>query len=235
MFADDFILEIPILGGIIPKMGIKKKKASKKRKSKERPQGMIDAIFTSTQQKVLGLLFGNPSRRFFATELIGLAGIGSGAVQRELSSLTESGLVTVERQGNSKYYQANANSPIFEELRRIVLKTTGLTTPLREALLRVGAIEIAFVYGSIAKGTDTSSSDVDLLVVSENLNLEELYVALRPAEALIHRKINPVLYKPEEFRKKASDGNSFVQKVLTSEHLLLIGDERVLAKSQKSS
>ncbi len=197
---------------------------------------MIDAIFTSTQQKVLGLLFGNPSRRFFATELIGLAGIGSGAVQRELSSLTESGLVSVERQGNSKYYQANANSPIFEELRRIVLKTTGLTTPLREALLRIGvAIEIAFVYGSIAKGTDTSSSDVDLLVVSENLNLEELYEALRPAEALIHRKINPVLYKPEEFRKKSADGASFIQKVLTSEYLLLIGDERVLAKSQKSS
>jgi predicted nucleotidyltransferase len=214
-------------------MGMQKKKRSIKQK---RPKGIIDAIFTSTQQKVLGLLFGNPYRKFFATELIGLAGIGSGAVQRELQSLTECGLVSAERQRNLKYYQANASSPIFEELHRIILKTIGLAGPLREAILKAKAnIEVALVYGSVAKGTDKASSDIDLLLVSEDLILEDLYEVLRPAEQSIGRKINPTLYTPKEFRKRIADDNPFLKKVLGGELMLLIGEEHVFAKSRKSS
>jgi len=129
--------------------------------------GVADALFTSTQQKVLALLFGQPDRSFFATELIALAGAGSGAVQRELTRLSESGLITVRMVGNQKHFQANKQSPIFNEVRQIVGKTFGLSKPLRDALQTIEeAIQLAIIYGSVAKKIDTASSDIDLLIIS---------------------------------------------------------------------
>lgn len=186
---------------------------------------MVDALFTSTQQKVLGLIFGQPERKFFATELIGLAGKGSGAVQRELSALTESGLVSIQEIGKQKYYYANASSPIFPELRGIALKTVGLVEPLMQVLAKVEAkIDLALVYGSVAKGTAKASSDVDLLVVSDAVGLEELHDALAPAEELISRKINPTLYTMSEFNERVRLENPFLRKVLAGETIVLIGD-----------
>src|SRR5512134_3072217 len=124
------------------------------------PVSLVDALFSATQQRVLAFLFGQPERSFFATELIGLVGAGSGAVQRELARLAQSGLVTVTRVGNQKHYQANPRSPIFAELREITQKAVGLAEPLREALaplaLRIAA---AFVFGSVARRSDTAASD----------------------------------------------------------------------------
>lgn len=121
-----------------------------------------DALFSGTKQRVLGILYGQPARSFYANELISLAASGSGAVQRELATLTNSGLVTVKAVGNQKHYQANPDSPIFTELCAIVQKTTGLADPLREALdPMTSQISAAFVYGSVAKKTDTAGSDFD--------------------------------------------------------------------------
>jgi hypothetical protein len=98
----------------------------------------VDALFTSTQQRVLALLFGQPDRTFFATEIIDLAKSGRGAVQRELGRLADSGLVTVTRLGSQKHFQANSDAPVFEELRSIVVKTVGLVEPSQAELDSTG-------------------------------------------------------------------------------------------------
>jgi predicted nucleotidyltransferase len=193
---------------------------------------LASALFSTTQQRVFKLLFGQPHRSFFATELIGLTGSGSGAVQRELQRLVESGLVTVSYLGTQKHFQANQSAPVFAELRGIVLKTVGMADPLKAALSTLGPrVQLAVVFGSMAKGSDTASSDVDLLIVSDDLTLERLYAALAPAERELARKINPTLYTSEEFRRRRETQDSFVTKVLTGEHIVLAGDEHGLAAS----
>src|SRR5919201_228951 len=118
-------------------------------------KSLADALFTKTQQRVLRVLFGQPDRSFYASELIRDAGTGSGAAQRELARLEEIGLIVARRIGNQKHYQANAASPLYSELRNIVLKTVGLVEPLRQALKPIESeIRAAFVYGSVAKGSD---------------------------------------------------------------------------------
>ncbi len=158
------------------------------------PVSLANALFTTTQQRVLGLLFGQPQRSFFATELIALTGSGSGAVQRELHRLAASGLVTVTRVGNQKHFQANPSSPVFKELRSLVIKTIGLADPIRHALAPLAEkIDLALLYGSVPKGTDTAGSDIDLLVVADELSLEELFAVLADVETSLDRKINPTL------------------------------------------
>jgi predicted nucleotidyltransferase len=189
---------------------------------------MAGALFTATQQRVLGLLFGQPERSFFATELISLAGSGSGAVQRELQRLTESGLVTVTRKGNQKHYQANRAAPIFEELRGIALKVFGPAEALRAALAPLAKrMHAAWLYGSVAKRTDRAQSDMDVLIVADDLALEEVYAALRPAEKRLGRTVGPTLYTRKEFERRRAAKNPFLSKVLAGERILLVGEEHV--------
>ena len=140
-----------------------------------RGSALADALFTSTQQRVLALLFGQPNRSFFVTELMSLADSGRGAVQRELGRLAQSGLVTVTKLGNQKHYQANRDSPLFQELCSIIKKTVGLQEPVRAALEPLAnKISLALIYGSTAKRSDTATSDIDLLLVSDELTLEDI-------------------------------------------------------------
>lgn len=186
--------------------------------------GVADALFTSTQQKVLAILFGQPDRSFFATELISLAGAGSGAVQRELARLSESGLLTVCKLGNQKHFQANHESPIFNEVQQIVSKTFGLATPLKDALQPIeDVIKLAVVFGSVARKTDMATSDIDLMVISDSLTLEDLFKALEPAEQHFHRQINPILLTVDEFDRRKNKRDSFVNRVLDGEIIVLIG------------
>lgn len=186
---------------------------------------MASALFTATQQRVLALIFGQPERSFFATEIISKVAAGSGAVQRELQKLVEAGLVKVSRLGTQKHYQAERSAPIFPELYLLVKKTMGLAEPLRAALepLR-DRIEMALVYGSVAKGTDTAKSDVDLLLISNDLTLEEIYAALAVAELELGRSIHPTLYTEAELAGRLRQGNSFLERVLGGENLLLMGE-----------
>ena len=189
------------------------------------PTSLADALFTTTQQRVLSLLFGQPSRSFFASELIKLTGSGSGAVQRELKRLVSSGLVGVTRIGKQKHYQANADSPVFEELRGLVVKSVAMVEPIRGALEPLGdRIVLALVYGSVAKGTDRAASDIDLLVIADQVTLEETYAALAPVEARLDRRINPALYTSREFNERLDAGNAFLTRVLAGEHMVLIGN-----------
>ena len=214
---------LPTLGRFMPHMGMKSSAAPRR-------AGLADALFSGTRQRLIGLLFGQPSRSFYATELIGLAGIGSGAVQRELASLAQSGLVTVRAVGNQKHYQANPESPIFEELRGIAEKTVGLAEPLREALAPLAAqIHAAFVYGSIAKRTDTSASDVDLMLLSDQVSYADVFATLEQASIRLGRKVNPTILTSKEFYKRVKDEESFLTRVLAQPKVWIIGGESDLA------
>lgn len=210
-------------------MGIKaatRSTATTRRKPASAGATLAGALFSATQQRVLGLLFGQPERSFFATEIIGLARAGSGAVQRELQRLAESGLVVVTRVGNQKHYQANRASPVFEELRGIAAKAFGPAETLRIALAPLAArVRVAWLYGSVAKRTDRAESDMDVMIVADGLTLEETYRALRPAEKRLGRAVHPTLYTPGEFNRRRAARNPFLSKVLSGERVLLIGSE----------
>ena len=188
-----------------------------------------DALFPAVRQRVLAVLFGSPDRSFYANELIALARSGTGAVQRELASLLAAGLVTVRDQGNQKHYQANAASPVFAELRGLVLKTVGLADVLRAALAPLaGQITMAFVYGSVARREDTAASDVDVLIVSDALGYAEVFGALESAAQTLGRAINPTLYTRAELARRRAQDNAFVTRVLDQPRIWLMGDEEVL-------
>jgi predicted nucleotidyltransferase len=195
-----------------------------------RSRSLADALFSTTQQRVLALLFGQPDRSFYATELIKMARSGSGAVQRELASLAQSGLVTVSHIGNQKHYQANSDSPLFTELSGIIRKTVGLAEPLRDALRPLASgIVAAFVYGSVAKRKDTARSDIDLMVISDALNYADIYAALEPVSARLERHVNPTVHSRREFTEGVKEGNAFVTRVLEQPKVWVIGTERDLA------
>lgn len=192
--------------------------------------GVAEALFTKVQQRVLAVLFGNTGRSFYANEIIRLVGSGTGAVQRELARLETAGLVTVARVGKQKHYQANSASPVFEELRSLVLKTSGLVDVLRAALAPLAAqIHAAFVYGSVAQGQDTAQSDIDLMVVSDSLTYADLFAALEPATQQLGRPVNPTVYSAEELDKRVRADNAFVKRVLAKQKLFVIGESHGFA------
>jgi len=194
-------------------------------KSTTRKESLADALFTATQQRLFSLLFGQPRRSFFVTELIELADVGRGAVQRELSRLERSGLVTTERHGNQKHYRANPDAPIYKELCSIIKKTVGVQQQVRAVLEPLETqISLALIYGSVAKQSDTTKSDIDLLVVSNDLTLEDLYSELALAEKQLGRQINPTLYTESEFRKRRTSGNAFLKRVLDGPTLRITGE-----------
>ena len=211
----------------MPNMGIKEKPAVYKVRE---GTSLADALFSTVQQRVLAYLFGQPERSFFATELIKLAGGGSGAVQRELARLEESGLVVVTRLGTQKHYQANPKSPIFSELCGIAQKTVGLAEPLREALKPLAKrISAGFVYGSVDKKKDTAASDIDLMVISGKVTYADLFTVLEEVSARLGRKVNVTVYSPKELAKRIHQDNASVTRVLAQPKIWLIGGESDLA------
>lgn len=190
---------------------------------------LANALFSQVQQRVLALIFGHPDRSFYGSEIVRSVDSGTGAVQRELSRLQSSGLVSVERIGNQKHYRANKDSPIFAELKSLIAKTVGLVEPIRQSLEPyAGTIKTAFVYGSVAKGTDTARSDIDLMVIGDELNYSDLYTAAQQAETQLRRKINPVFLSPRDWQRKTSDAGSVVNKISTSPKIFVLGSEKDL-------
>ena len=190
---------------------------------------MADALFTRTQQNVLSLLFGQPGRSFFTNEIIRKSGGGSGAVQRELSRLVRSGLATVKRIGSQNHYQANPDAPLFDELCSIINKTTALVEPLKAVLQPfLTQIELAFVYGSVAKKSDTASSDIDLMIISTSLTYADIFPALEEVSNQLQRSIQPTIYSLEELTKRIQAGNSFIKRVLEQPKIWIIGQDSEL-------
>lgn len=190
---------------------------------------LSNALFSKVQQRVLGLIFGQPERSFYTSEIVRNVHSGTGAVTRELSRLERSGLVSVRRIGNQKHYRANPESPIFEELQSLVVKTVALADPVRKALDPYShKITAAFIYGSTAKGTDTAQSDIDLMIVGDGLDYSELYSALQDVESRLRRKIDPIFLSARDWRRKAAEKNSLVAKINASPKMFVIGSEKDL-------
>src|SRR3984893_1387845 len=195
---------------------------------------LSNALFSKVQQRVLALIFGHSDRSFYTSKIVRSIHSGTGAVERELSRLRRSGLVSVERIGNQKHYRANHQSPIFEELQSLVLKTVALTEPLRKALQPYSdKIDAAFVYGSVAKGTDTARSDIDLMVIGDELNYSELYMATQNAENILGRKVSPIFLSPDDWKRKVSQKGSFVHKISALPMMFLFGSEEDLMGKQE--
>jgi predicted nucleotidyltransferase len=223
--AEAIRLSIPIMGISIPSMGMNQTAARGRPRS-----SLADALFSTTQQRVLGLIFGQPDRSFYATELIAMIGAGSGAVQRELARLEQSGLVHVHRVGTQKHYQANPGSPLFQELCGIAMKTVGLVEPLRHALAPLSdRIDAAFVFGSVAKRQDSATSDIDLMIVSDTLAYADVFAALEYVSARLGRTVNPTVYSRKDLRRRLRQGSAFATRVASQPKLWLIGSEDVLA------
>lgn len=194
---------------------------------------LSNALFSKVQQRVLALIFGQPERSFYTSEIVRNVQSGTGAVERELSRLHRSGLVSVERVGNQKHYRANRDSPVFEELHSLVRKTVGLASPIRESLEPYAdKIKTAFIYGSVAKGTDTAQSDVDLMVVGDELNYSDLYGALQDAGTILRREINPIFLSESDWSRKAADKGSVVSKIMLLPKIFIIGSEKDLHNGQ---
>lgn len=190
---------------------------------------MAGALFSKVQLTILGLLIAQPDRAFAISEIIRLAGSGSGAVQRQLKRLTAAGIVTASVSGNRKLYRADRQSPIFAELHGLVLKTVGLLEPLKKALKPYQPkIDFAFVYGSVAKGTDTAKSDIDLMIIGEDIAYGDVFAALLTAEKNLQRPIHPNLMTIDDWRKRRTGKSAFVTKIAEQPKMFIVGTDHEL-------
>ena len=185
---------------------------------------VADALFAGTRQTLLRLFFGQPGRDYTLSQLIELAQAGRGAVQRELGQLVKCGLVEQEGKPRGRRYRANPASPVYEELCGIARKILGPGETIRESLEPLhDQIRAAILYGSVARGLDRVDSDIDVLIISDHLLLEDVFDALLPAERALGRSVNPTLYTVDEFARRRADNSPFVTDVLAGQHEVLMG------------
>lgn len=186
---------------------------------------LASSIFSDSQSRIYLWLFGQPERSYHLNELRRLTGLGSASLQRELNRLVESKLVNSERLGSLRCFRANPQSPVFNELVALTSKTLGMVPMLQDALMPLTPkLQSAWIYGSVAKQTDTAQSDIDVMLVGRDLLLGDVLERLVPAEAQLGRKINPNFYTPEEFYRRRDEPDSFVNRVLSQPVIALIGD-----------
>lgn len=184
-----------------------------------------DALFTETQQKLLGLLYGQPAKSFYTNEILRLTGMGVATIKRELDSMLAAGILTMTKVGNQHHYQANPHCPIHSELVAIVKKTLGLTDVLRLALAPLtDRIEWAFVFGSVASGRETATSDIDLMIIG-NAGFAEVVRALHAAQETLGREINPKIFRRDEWANLLATGDGFAADVMAKPRLDIIGRE----------
>jgi predicted nucleotidyltransferase len=183
-----------------------------------------DALFTKTQQRVLGLLYGTPDKSFYANEIMRWADMGRGTIRRELDRLVSAGILSVTPEGNQNHYQARQDNPVYTELLGIVRKTFGVADVIRQALKPLNAqIKLAFIYGSIAKGTDARTSDIDLMLIGEGLNYGDVMDVLMPFEESLQRSVNPTIFTSAEFASRLDQNSSFLVRVMEQPKLVIKG------------
>ena len=192
---------------------------------------MLKALFGSQlRAKLLGWLMTHPEDRYFVRQLTAILKEDSTNVSRELARLARAGILVSESEGRQKYYRANRNSPVFEELRSLAIKTFGVGDILRRALQPLASrVRMAFIYGSVARGNVSVASDIDIMVIG-NVSFEEVNLALRSAQEQLNREINPSVYPTEEFQTKLARGHHFLDSVLREKKIYLIGDEHELGR-----
>ena len=189
------------------------------------------ALFGATREAVLRVLFGHTDKHFYQRQIIRSIQLGSGTVQRELQQLAGAGILTRTVEGRQTYFQANRACPVFEELHGLIRKTFGIAQILQSGLAVLAAkVQLAFIYGSMATGGETSGSDVDVMVVGERVSMHDVVSALAEAQRDLGREVNPSVYRTEEFCRKLAQGQHFLTSVVSGQKSFLIGDENELAR-----
>lgn len=190
------------------------------------PLGSVgDLLFGQTRGRVLALLFGAPDQSFFVRQISRQIETSVGSVQRELEVLRDAGLIERSVLGVQVFYRANREHPVFPELRALLAKTTGIFHLLKSALAPLSArIDFALVYGSVARGEDKSTSDIDLMIVGA-VSFDEVLDAASSVEKVLRRTVNPTIYSPQELRQRLRNGNHFLRSLEKSKKVFLIGDE----------
>ena len=187
-----------------------------------------EKIFGSRiRAKILGWLFTHPEESFFVRQIALILKEDPTNVSREMAKLEELGILRSKRNGNLKHFQANQECPFFEELKGLVLKTTGVAGRIRASLDKLAGIEYAFIYGSYAKGEEKADSDVDLLIIGD-VDMDRLDSNLGKLEKTLGREINYVLYSMEEFKSKKKAKDGFLMDVLNGKKIMLVGAENGL-------
>lgn len=188
------------------------------------------ALFPGARRGLLGLLYGQPDSAFYLREVAARVGAGMGQVQRELERLSKAGILRRFEQGRHVYFQANQQCPVYEELRGLVEKTLAGPALLRQALAQLAdRIEVAFVFGSVARGEDRAESDLDLFVVGE-VSLQEVVTAISPLQQTLGGDVNPVIYPMAEVKAKLADGHHFLTTVVADDKIFVIGTQNELGK-----
>ena len=200
-----------------------------------RSNSIGNVLFTKTQQKVLGLLFGKPDQSFYLNQITKLSQMGRGTIKRELERMEAAGIVVKKRIGNQNHYQANSECPVYSELMGIARKTFGVADVIKTALNSIlDEVAFAFIYGSVAKGEDTAKSDIDLLIVSNELTYSDVMERLLDSETSIGRPINPTIYNVDQIEKKLKQDNAFVSRVMEQPKIWIKEDEDVYRTIRQS-
>ena len=185
----------------------------------------LSCLFGKTRRSILSLLYSHPDESFYVRQIFRTVGIAPGAGQRELKWLTQSGIIQRTVSGHQVYYKANSDCPIFLELKNIIAKTVGVADIIRAQLAPIAEkINIALLFGSTVQGKEFRDSDVDILIVGDS-SFAEISERLAPAQKTLGREVNPVVFNPEEFQGKLKKGHHFLNSVLKSDFVYLIGDE----------
>jgi DNA-binding transcriptional ArsR family regulator len=193
----------------------------------------LDALLPKTRQGILAAMLVRPQKTWYVSELARRMGVPSSSLQRELKDLTAAGILKTHKQGRMVYYQANAESPVFPDLRGLLVKTAGLVDILADALKPLaGKLRLAFVYGSIASGQEHSDSDIDLMVIGA-VQPAELALPLRKAREMLGREINPTVYSSAEFDRKSATKDHFLTRVLAESRLVVLGNRDELGKAAR--
>jgi len=183
-----------------------------------------NALFTITQQKVLGLLYGQPEKSFYTKEIIRLSGMGVATIKRELDRMLKAGLLSMRKIGNQHHYQANSGCPIYSELLGIVKKTFGTMDVVNLALSPLAHhIDWAFIFGSVASGKENAESDIDLMVIG-NVSFSDVVSALYTAQEKLGREINPKIYQQKEWIQMLNNKDAFIKEVLAKPTMDVIGN-----------
>lgn len=191
---------------------------------------MIERLFTSkVRVELLSMFFQRPDRAFYVREIERITGKDYKNVSRELQNLEDLGLLRSRKQGNLKYFSLNTDFLIYEELKSIFLKTSGAVGVLKPVLSKMKGIEFAFIYGSLASGTESADSDIDLMVIGK-VPLERLLKSMRQPEGILSRDINTSLYEVSEIKKRLKKSDPFITEVLNSPKIMLIGNEDELRR-----
>ena len=189
-----------------------------------------DSLFSRTRSALLALLYGHTDESFYQRQLIRTIGAGHGAIQRELKQLTDMELIVRKMQGNQVLYRANTKSPIFAEIKSLITKTAGVHDAIRAALAPLESqIEVAFVFGSVARQEERAGSDVDLMILGD-VSFSDIVAALAPAQKALVREINPNVFAVSEFRSKLAAGNHFLRIIMKEKKLFVLGYEHELKK-----